>query len=95
MVEAQRNQLCAEFNTARYTAENLDSDASWLVFYTQFIKNNDLTEKMATELKNTTSEFANRYRNPPVPTKVYCELKLKNIAVQVEVIQRANARRPR
>lgn len=93
--DAQQNQLCNEFNTAKYTAEALDSDATRLVFYSQYIANNDLTEKMATELKKTTGEFANRYRNLPVPTKGYCELKLKNIATQVEVIQRANARRPR
>jgi outer membrane biogenesis lipoprotein LolB len=94
--QAQIEQHCANPKIAMYTAENLDSDATWLLFYTQYIPNNDSAEKMATELKKTTADFAKRYRDTEKPpSKVFCELRLKNIATQIEIIQRTNARRPR
>jgi hypothetical protein len=66
------------------------------LFYTQYIPNNDSAEKMATELKKTTTDFVKRYRDTEkTPSKVFCELRLKNIATQIEIIQRTNARRPR
>jgi len=93
---AQTEQHCADPKLARYSAENIDSDATWLLFYTQYIPNNDSAEKMAVELKNTTADFAKRYRDTDrAPSKVFCELRLKNIATQIEIIQRTNARRPR
>jgi hypothetical protein len=94
--QALNEQHCSDPKLARYQAENLDSDATWLLFYTQYIPNNDSAEKMAVELKNTTADFAKRYRNTEkTPSKVFCELRLKNIATQIEIIQRTNARRPR
>ena len=94
--QAQTEQHCADSKLARYSAENLDSDATWLVFYTQYIPNNESAEKMAVELKNTTADFAKRYRDTEkTPSKDFCELRLKNIATQIEIIQRTNARRPR
>jgi hypothetical protein len=94
--QAQTEQHCADPKLARFQAENLDSDATWLLFYTQYIPNNNSAEKMAAELKNTTTDFARRYRDTEkTPSKVFCELRLKNIATQIEIIQRTNARRPR
>jgi hypothetical protein len=94
--QALTEQHCSDSKIARYTAENLDSDATWLLFYTQYIPNNNSAEKMATELKKTTNDFAKRYRDTEkTPSKVFCELRLKNIATQIEIIQRTNARRPR
>ena len=93
---ALNEQHCADPKMARYQAESLDSDATWLLFYTQYIPNNDSAEKMAVELKNTTADFAKRYQDTvKPPSKVFCELRLKNIATQIEIIQRTNARRPR
>ena len=94
--QAQNEQHCSDPKLARYSAENIDSDATWLVFYTQYIPNNESAERMAVELKKTTADFANRYQDPAhPPSKIFCELKLKNIAAQIEIIQRTNARRPR
>jgi hypothetical protein len=94
--QAQHEQHCADPKMARYQAESLDSDATWLLFYTQYIPNNESAEKMAVELKNTTADFAKRYQDTTKPpSKVFCELRLKNIATQIEIIQRTNARRPR
>lgn len=94
--QAQTEQHCGDPKLARYTAENLNSDAAWLVFYTQYIPNNESAERMAVELKNTTADFARRYRDTEKsPSKIFCELRLKNIATQIEIIQRTNARRPR
>ncbi len=94
--QALNEQHCSDPKLARYSAENLDSDATWLLFYTQYIPNNESAEKMATELKKTTTDFAKRYRDTEkTPSKVFCELRLKNIATQIEIIQRTNARRPR
>jgi hypothetical protein len=94
--QALNEQHCADPKMARYQAETLDSDATWLLFYTQYIPNNESAERMATELKNTTSDFAKRYQDTSKPpSKVFCELRLKNIATQIEIIQRTNARRPR
>jgi hypothetical protein len=94
--QAQTEQHCLDPKMAKYQAESLDSDATWLLFYTQYIPNNQSAEKMAVELKNTTTDFARRYRDTEkFPSKVFCELRLKNIATQIEIIQRTNARRPR
>jgi hypothetical protein len=94
--QALNEQHCADPKMAKYQAESLDSDATWLLFYTQYIPNNNSAEKMAVELKNTTADFAKRYRDTAKPpSKVFCELRLKNIATQIEIIQRTNARRPR
>ena len=94
--QAQHNQHCADPKLAKYQAENLDSDAAWLVLYTQYIPNNESAERMAVELKKTTADFAQRYRDTEKPpSKIFCELRLKNIATQIEIIQRTNARRPR
>jgi hypothetical protein len=94
--QALNEQHCSDPKMAKYQAESLDSDATWLLFYTQYIPNNESAEKMATELKNTTADFVKRYRDTEkTPSKVFCELRLKNIATQIEIIQRTNARRPR
>jgi hypothetical protein len=94
--QAQTEQHCADPKLAKFQAENLDSDATWLLFYTQYIPNNESAEKMATELKKTTADFAKRYQDTSrAPSKMFCELRLKNIATQIEIIQRTNARRPR
>jgi hypothetical protein len=94
--QAQIEQHCADPKLAKFQAETLDSDATWLLFYTQYIPNNQSAEKMATELKKTTADFSKRYRDTEKPpSKVFCELRLKNIATQIEIIQRTNARRPR
>ncbi len=94
--QAQTEQHCSDHKMAKYQAESLDSDAEWLVLYTQYIPNNQSAEKMAAELKKTTADFAKRYRDTEkTPSKVFCELRLKNIATQIEIIQRTNARRPR
>jgi hypothetical protein len=94
--QAQIEQHCSDPKLAKYQAENLDSDATWLLFYSQYIPNNQSVEKMAVELKNTTADFAKRYQDvSKPPSKVFCELRLKNIATQIEIIQRTNARRPK
>ena len=94
--QALNEQHCADPKLAKFQSENLDSDATWLLFYTQYIPNNTSAENMATELKKTTNDFAKRYRDTEkTPSKVFCELRLKNIATQIEIIQRTNARRPR
>ena len=94
--QALNEQHCADPKMARYQADSLDSDATWLLFYTQYIPNNESAERMAVELKNTTADFAKRYQDATKPpSKVFCELRLKNIATQIEIIQRTNARRPR
>jgi hypothetical protein len=94
--QAQTEQHCADPKMAKYQAESLDSDATLLLFYTQYIPNNESAERMAVELKNTTADFAKRYQDTTKPpSKVFCELRLKNIATQIEIIQRTNARRPR
>jgi hypothetical protein len=94
--QAQTEQHCADHKLTKYQAEAIDSDATWLLFYTQYIPNNESAERMAVELKNTTADFVKRYQDTAKPpSKVFCELRLKNIATQIEIIQRTNARRPR
>lgn len=91
---ATRDHHCRQSDLAKATAEQVHRDSIWLLMYSQHIPNNSSLEKMSTELVKTAEEFAGRYRGSP-PSTVYCELKLKNIAQQVEIIQRTNARRPR
>lgn len=86
---------CRQAEQAKATAEQLYRDAHWLMIYSQHIPNNASLEKMSSELAKTTEEFVQRYRNTTPPSTIYCDLKLKNIHQQVEIIQRTNARRPR
>lgn len=93
---AIQNDVCKDPKQAQYTAELIDDDATWLMIYTRHIPGNTNTANMATELKNTTSEFAKRYQTATTsPSKIYCDLKLKNLATQIEIIQQTNARRAR
>lgn len=92
--QALKHNLCADPVTARQLAEQIDSDVAWLVFYSQHIPKNESMERMAAEVKKTTAEFAQRYQTQQ-PSRVYCELKLKNISAQITVIQQTNARRAR
>lgn len=85
---------CRSAEQAKNTAHALHSDATWLAFYSQHIPNNDSLQKMSQDLVKTTEEFANRYKVTP-PSTIYCDLKLKNILTQIEIIQRTNSRRPR
>lgn len=91
---ATHDHHCKQPELARATADQLHRDSRWLLIYSQHIPNNSSLEKMSQELVKTTEEFAGRYRSA-TPSVIYCDLKLKNIAQQIEIIQRTNARRPR
>lgn len=91
---AIQDHHCRDAQQAKHTAQTLHSDAMWLLFYSQHIPKNDSLQKMSQELAKTTEELVTRYRTSS-PSTIYCELKLKNILTQVEVIQKTNSRRPR
>lgn len=92
--EALARGHCADHNMAKTVAERINSDTAWLVFYSQHIPKNQSMETMSLELQRITQEFAQRYQTG-TPSRVYCELKLKNIITVVGVIQQTNARRAR
>lgn len=94
--QAIQDNHCADHTLARETARRVNQDATWLQFYSQHIPNNGSLQVMATELHKTTEDFARRYqKDAPPPSRVFCELRLKNIMTQIETIQSTNARRPR
>lgn len=91
---AQREQVCTKPAQAQTVADAIERDAHWLLIYSDYLPNNEPNQKMALALYNTAAEFSKRYQGTP-PSKVYCELKLKTLADQINIIQRTNARRPR
>lgn len=91
---AQREKVCENPRQAQTVADALESDAYWLMLYSDYLPNNAPNQTMSTALYNTAAEFSKRYQGTP-PSKVYCELKLKTLTQQIEIIQRTNARRPR
>jgi hypothetical protein len=91
---AQREKVCEKAAQAQTVADALERDAHWLMLYSDYLPNNEPNQQMATALYNTAAEFSKRYQGTP-PSKVYCELKLKTMAQQIETIQRTNAGRPR
>lgn len=93
--QAISHKHCADAALAKNSAERINNDAIWLQFYAEHIPNNKSLQIMAAELHKTTDDFARRYSQPTAPSRVFCELKLKNILTQIETIQHTNARRPR
>lgn len=96
ILQAQTDNHCADPAQMRGTARALDSDSHWLVLYAAHHPKNDSMQTMAAEFAKGTADLAGRYdANKSAPSKVFCELRLKNLNTQIEVIQRTNARRPR
>lgn len=93
--EALERSYCSVPEQAKHTAQKLDSDAGWLLFYSQYTPKNESMQTMSAELKKITHDFAQRYQQSTAPSRVFCELKLKNIVTVVDVMQRTNARRTR
>ena len=93
--QALSQHYCSNADTARRTAESLDDHAGWLLVYSQHIPKNESMQVMSAELKKITHDFAQRYQSNTVPSRMYCELKLKNIISVIDVMQRTNARRSR
>ena len=78
------------------TARTIARDADWLALYVQHVPNNQSLQTMSTEFAKGSQDLAARYEpSKPPPSKIFCELRLKNLNTQIEVIQRTNARRPR
>lgn len=92
---AQQEGVCAKPAQAKTVADSVYSDARWLMLYSQYLPNNEPAEKMAVALFNTAAEFSKRYESTEPVSKVYCDLKLKTLAVQVETIQKSHGGRPR
>lgn len=93
--QALDHSHCASLDSAKRTAETLNEHASWLSIYSQHVPRNESMQRMSAELKKITQEFAQRYQQPTVPSRMYCELKLKNIVSVSSVMQQTNARRER
>ena len=91
---AQRDHVCDNPKQAQTVADTLERDAHWLMLYSDYLPNNEPNQQMSTALYNTVAEFSKRYQGTP-PSKIYCELKLKTVAQQIDTIQRTNAGRPR
>ena len=91
---AQREKVCENPRQAQTVADALERDAHWLMLYSDYLSNNEPNQQMSTALYNTVAEFSKRYQGTP-PSKIYCELKLKTVAQQIDTIQRTNAGRPR
>jgi len=92
---AQQENTCAKPAQARTVADSIYSDVRWLMMYAQYLPDNSPGEQMAVALFNTAAEFSKRYEAPEPVSKVYCDLKLKTLAVQVETIQKSHGGRPR
>ena len=92
---AQREQVCAKPAQAQTVADAIERDAHWLLLYSDYLPDNGPGQKMALALYNTSAEFSKRYHSDTVPSKIYCELKLKTLAAQVETMQKTHAGRPR
>jgi hypothetical protein len=94
VLTAQQEHHCRDPQQARVTADRINKNAQWLMLYSAYIPSNSTTVTMLTEFKATTAGLAERYQSQP-PSQIFCELKLKNIADQIDIIQRTTARRPR
>lgn len=93
---AQREKVCERPAQARTVADDIERDAHWLMLYSDYLPNNEPGQQMALGLYNTAAEFSKHYATATTaPSKVYCELKLKTLAKQVETIQKTHAGRPR
>lgn len=93
---AQRDNTCERPAQAQTVADAIERDAHWLLLYSDYLPNNGPGQDMALGLYNTAAEFSKHYATAKTPpSKVYCDLKLKTIAKQVEIIQKTHAGRPR
>lgn len=92
---AQQEKVCERTSQAKIIADSIYKDARWLMIYSQYLPNNEPGEQMAIGLFNTAAEFSKRYESTEPVSKFYCDLKLKALAQQVEIIQKSHGRRPR
>lgn len=92
---AQKEHVCEKPAQARTVADAIERDTHWFMLYSDYLPNNEPNQQMATALYNTAAEFSKRYQSTEAVSKVYCELKLKTLAQQIQTIQRTNAGRPR
>lgn len=92
---AQKENVCEHPGQAQTVADAIERDAHWLMLYSDYLPNNEPNQKMSIALYNTAAEFSRRYQGTVAVSKVYCELKLKTLAQQIQTIQRTNAGRPR
>lgn len=93
---AQREKSCEKVGHARTVADAIERDAHWLMLYSDYLPNNEPGQQMALALYNTAAEFSKHYETSTTPpSKVYCELKLKTLAKQLDIIQKTHAGRPR
>jgi hypothetical protein len=66
-------------------AYRIDGHAHQLSNYTLHRVNNKSTHKIATIIKDTTSEMVDRYATGDKVSKIYCETKLDNIVDQAKM----------
>ena len=93
---AQRENVCEKPGQAQTVADAIERDAQWLLLYSDYLPNNGPGQEMALGLYNTAAEFSKHYATAKTPpSKVYCDLKLKTIAKQIDAIQKTHAGRPR
>lgn len=91
---AIEQKTCERPAQMKLVSEKLQSDARWWLIYSRYLPKNDLTVTMAEALGAVTKEMAERYQGQ-APSTMYCNLKLKNIRDQLEIVLRTTAGRPR
>lgn len=91
---AIEQKTCEQPTQMKLVSEKLQADARWWLIYSRYLPKNDLTVTMADALGAVTKEMAVRYQGP-APSTMYCNLKLKNIRDQLEIVLKTTAGRPR
>ena len=91
---AIEQKTCDQPAQMKLVSEKLQADARWWLIYSRYLPKNDLTVTMAEALGAVTKEMADRYQGQ-APSAMYCNLKLKNIRDQLEIVLRTTAGRPR
>lgn len=87
-------KTCERPAQMKAVAEKLQLDARWWSIYSRYLPKNELTVTMAEALVAVTKEMSDRYRDT-APSTMYCNLKLKNVRDQLEIVLNTTARRPR
>jgi hypothetical protein len=92
---SQNKSLCEDVTKASNISSQIAHTTEWLRLYSQDTPNNGPMQTMTKQLDDSAQEFRDRYSRLPVPTRLYCEIKLNNINTMANTMREVSARRPR
>lgn len=76
-------------------AKTIDLQSRWLQTYSKTLPDNEKIQNMNTSLVEMTEDLVKRYEDNKIPSRVFCESRVKNINKAANTMLEVSGRRPR